>query len=1199
MLERYERLAPLSSGGARVYAARDRRTGERVAIKRIEADRFFEDIYWAKQEYRAARSLRSPFVVPVYELVIAGRDAHLVMPLIEGEQLGSWARRRRGDARALERVLCDVACGLADLEHADLVHRDIKPSNVLVTADGRAVIVDFGFAVSRVRHEYEAPSMWGESSGTPDYMPPEAMLCGDVTTAQDAFAFGATAFEAIAGHAPRRDPLRWTVDPEAARDALRAAMAQVDPELVELIVACLATEPSRRPSPSAIACELARLTGRERAHPAPLGSAPKIVGRCHELSWLRERIAKRVPRIAVLGPSGIGKTTLIQSVLEQRGLPGEAVPLVLAGRCHPGEQLPYRGLDEVADALCCWLRTRTGERTVLVPPEALAILRAAFPVLTQLLRSPERDAELGLEPRHHRRRLGAAFARVLEAVHQTRPTIVWLDDVHWLDEEGARLLRGLSDALGEAGPTVIASGWRLPSALADWSSCSLQLGPLDPAGARALLLSHVAADDGQRCAREAPLWQLAVARGNPALLGHLARERQHHAAEPARSVLELVQRRVDRLPADARALVQYAAAFSQPLPMEAAQPLCSSAPLRGTIHALESAGLVRLTPASPSSCIEISHESLREAIIATIAADARQAVHAALAMAVEPLAQVPPQLTAFHHAQAGHAARAGALFVEAGKRAVAALAFDEAAGYFRKALALQNDGTAASAIGFELAQALALAGRAQEAADAFAESARAGAADGTAEASMARAAEQYLLAGQLARGLALLQPLLRPFPVHRTLNPRLALLLLGLQPITGKLVSGWLRLRPARTERHTAGADAAYAAVTALSSVDPLLAAYFQDVHLRHARASGDRRRLGRALLLEAGLRGARGVPRADVDRWLSAARGALGDHTSPKLAALVALVEATTAWSAGAWATCVEAAQAAERLAEHGCVGAWWEMDLARAVMLDALRWSGRYLELSARLERYLDDANARDDRFAMVTFRLRFGSALHLVAGLPDAAWQACNVASDWSAQGVQLQHLAEFHARAETLLYMGRADAALDHAERALARMRHAPLLLARAPRAKAHHQLAACKLACAAQEVGARRAALVQGARRDLRQVWAAGLAYTDLLADALAHAADALLRRPGQQHEPAAAAALQARARSLGMPQLSAALALLTSASLDERRRAHARLRELGVAEPARWASVLVPGLGAQPEPRCVDRTSQPLIAPGA
>ena len=150
------------------------------------------------------------------------------------------------------------------------------------------------------------------------------------------------------------------------------------------------------------------------------------------------------------------------------------------------------------------------------------------------------------------------------------------------------------------------------------------------------------------------------------------------------------------------------------------------------------------------------------------------------------------------------------------------------------------------------------------------------------------------------------------------------------------------------------------------------------------------------------------------------------------------------------------------------------------------------------------MDDARARHDRFATVTFRVRFASTLHLVDDQPEAALEDCAAAATWSPQGVHMQHLAAFHARAETLLYLGRPQAALAHACSAIARMRHAPLLLAKAPRAKAYAQLAACKLAYAASRREAERGRWLKSANGDLRKVRAASLHYTDLLADALEH-----------------------------------------------------------------------------------------------
>jgi hypothetical protein len=286
-----------------------------------------------------------------------------------------------------------------------------------------------------------------------------------------------------------------------------------------------------------------------------------------------------------------------------------------------------------------------------------------------------------------------------------------------------------------------------------------------------------------------------------------------------------------------------------------------------------------------------------------------------------------------------------------------------------------------------------------------------------------------------------------------------------------------------------------------------------------------------------------------------------------PRTAALLALVSASTAWTEGRWPTCIAAAREAEHIAETRCTGAWWEIGHARAVLQDALRWSGGYHDLARTHERCARDAAVRGDRFAQVTFQVRFGSTLALLRNDPEAARAACEVAAQWTTSGVHLQHLAAFHA-----VYLGLPEQALHHALGRFRQLRWSPLRTAAPPRAKLRHQLAVCRLALAAQREGAARRTLIAQARRDAAKVRGAGWRYTSLLADIAFRTADVLEGRAGASH-----ADLRLRAERLAMPQLAAALELADAAS-PTRQGGARRLERLGAARPHRWARVLLPGM---------------------
>ena len=145
----YEILGPLGQGGmGEVYRARHTRLGMLAAIKvvsaRLESDPAATERL--NREARLASSLNHPAIVTIHDIgEIEGRT-FIVMEFIDGEPLS--ARLAAGPMKVREAadLTAQVADGLAAAHDAGVVHRDLKPQNIMVTADGRAKIVDFGLS---------------------------------------------------------------------------------------------------------------------------------------------------------------------------------------------------------------------------------------------------------------------------------------------------------------------------------------------------------------------------------------------------------------------------------------------------------------------------------------------------------------------------------------------------------------------------------------------------------------------------------------------------------------------------------------------------------------------------------------------------------------------------------------------------------------------------------------------------------------------------------------------------------------------------------------------------------------------------------------------------------------------------------------------------------------------------------------------
>ena len=147
---RYRLIELLGSGGmATIYRATDTQLGRDVALKLLRPE-YLRDPDFAsrfRSEAQAAASLSHPNVVTVYDFGEDPSGPYIVMELVDGEDLATILRRSGAlPPRQAARIGAGVAQALAAAHARGLVHRDIKPGNVLIGADGRVKVADFGIA---------------------------------------------------------------------------------------------------------------------------------------------------------------------------------------------------------------------------------------------------------------------------------------------------------------------------------------------------------------------------------------------------------------------------------------------------------------------------------------------------------------------------------------------------------------------------------------------------------------------------------------------------------------------------------------------------------------------------------------------------------------------------------------------------------------------------------------------------------------------------------------------------------------------------------------------------------------------------------------------------------------------------------------------------------------------------------------------
>jgi hypothetical protein len=345
----FQPLERLAGGGMGVvYRARQLSLGREVALKLVRP----EQLYFpgARERFRreaeSIASLQHPGIVPVYGAGEERGVPYLAMQLIDGctlaEALAAVARRapesltgadlvatarmrvrdgqqappppgfERGWIEAVVAVTRQVALALAHAHSHDVTHRDVKPSNVLLSRDGRAMLVDFGLTGSE---SADGLTRTGSQIGTLHYMAPER-LRGErgVDARSDVYSLGVTLYELLALQAPFQADTRVALELlilDGRVDALRARNRAVDADLERVCLQAMAAEPERRyRNATALADDLGRWLAREPV-------TARTPGRL-ERAWRWTRRRKAASAAIVLGALLLGGVPTLLLVLTRR-----------------------------------------------------------------------------------------------------------------------------------------------------------------------------------------------------------------------------------------------------------------------------------------------------------------------------------------------------------------------------------------------------------------------------------------------------------------------------------------------------------------------------------------------------------------------------------------------------------------------------------------------------------------------------------------------------------------------------------------------------------------------------------------------------------------------------------------------------------------------------------------------------------------
>jgi tRNA A-37 threonylcarbamoyl transferase component Bud32 len=248
--DRYRVVRLLGQGGmGAVYRAWDTRLNRPVALKEmvpqfgIDANILTELRKQFKQEAETLGNLTHPSLVRVTDHFGWNDNVYLVMDFVEGEDLAEIIYREGAQSEAQVLAWAEqLLDALAYCHKRGVIHRDIKPQNIVITPEGRAILVDFGLVKLWNPQDPETRTVM-RGAGTPEYAPPEQydMGVGHTDPRSDIYSFGATLYQALTGQAPPSATQRMAspasfVTPRRANVAVSSSVEKIVLKALEIAI---------------------------------------------------------------------------------------------------------------------------------------------------------------------------------------------------------------------------------------------------------------------------------------------------------------------------------------------------------------------------------------------------------------------------------------------------------------------------------------------------------------------------------------------------------------------------------------------------------------------------------------------------------------------------------------------------------------------------------------------------------------------------------------------------------------------------------------------------------------------------------------------------------------------------------------------------------------------------------------------------
>jgi tetratricopeptide (TPR) repeat protein len=701
--QRYEPVETLGQGGMGiVYRAVDRLTGQMIALKSVQTDpgrtAAFGDSSTSvgvalAHEFQTLASLHHPNVIRVLDYGFdQAKQPFFTMTLLDQPRtilqagFGSSPRNQ-------VHLLVQMLQALAYLHRHGIIHRDLKPDNALVIDNDSLRLLDFGLAV--LREDYRAAAE-DVIAGTLPYMAPEMLLGAEPTPATDLYTVGVIAYEIFAGQHPYSQGDATKLVQEIAFKTPDLGLMDIDEGVVEVVGRLLSKDPDDRYQNAYDVINALRevvsfsLPQETTAIRDSFLQAARFVGREIELAQLTTALRDVFENESgsgwlVTGERGVGKSRLL-SELRTRALVHGAV--VLRGQGTPGGGLPYHYWREAL------------RRLVLATPiddiEA-GVLKEIIPDIGQLL-DREIPDPVAVESQAHQQRLVGTVISLFQ--RQTQPMLLLMEDLQWA-EESLVILRQLHGLAADIPLLIIGSYSEedragLLDELPGFHVIKLErLVPEEIASLTEAMLGEVARSEEllhllNRETEGNVMFVIEVVRALAEAAGELRdiTSKSLPRRVMAGGIQQVIQRRLNRVPDDARLLLQLAALMDRRLDLAVLERLREpgAMDLQNWLTTCANCAVIELQ----EGAWQFTHQRLREVAASAAAADDRE-LYGRIARAYEDVYRDAPEqasLLAHYWQEAGDQRKELTYTLRAGSQALRFSALVEATRQFKRALEL-------------------------------------------------------------------------------------------------------------------------------------------------------------------------------------------------------------------------------------------------------------------------------------------------------------------------------------------------------------------------------------------------------------------------------------------------------------------------------------------------------------------------------